>query len=53
VIGILAGQKRPVTVAAIRKQLGNDASGQLVRRTLERSDRVTATDDRPAAYRLR
>ena len=53
VIGILAGQKRPVTVAAIRKKLTDDVSGQLVRRTLERSDRVTATDDRPAAYRLR
>ncbi|GAC1338639.1 MAG: hypothetical protein NVSMB29_04730 [Candidatus Dormibacteria bacterium] len=53
VIGILAGQKRPVTVAAIRKRLNDEVSGQLVRRTLERSDRVTATTDRPAAYRLR
>ncbi|MFN2450740.1 MAG: hypothetical protein ABR541_00110 [Candidatus Dormibacteria bacterium] len=53
VISILSGQKRPVTVAAIRKKLADDVSGQLVRRTLERSDRVTATEDRPAAYRLR
>ena len=44
----------PLSVAAIRKQIGGDTSGQQIRRILERaSDRVVATSERPAAYALR
>jgi hypothetical protein len=44
----------PLSVAAIRKQIGADTTGQQIRRILERaSDRVVATTERPAAYALR
>jgi len=44
----------PLSVAAIRKQVGGDTTGQQIRRILERaSDRVVATSERPAAYALR
>ena len=44
----------PLSVAAIRKQIGGDTTGQQIRRILERaSDRVVATSERPAAYALR
>ena len=53
VFAVLRRSKRPLKVADIRAQLDSDASGQQVRRILERSDRVTSTDDKPAGYRLR
>lgn len=44
----------PLSVAAIRKQIGTDTTGQQIRRILERAaDRVVATTERPAAYALR
>lgn len=44
----------PLSVAAIRKQIGGETTGQQIRRILERaSDRVVATSERPAAYALR
>ena len=44
----------PLSVAAIRKQIGGDTTGQQIRRILERaSDRVVATSERPAGYTLR
>ncbi len=54
VFGALEHADHPLSVAAIRKQIGGDSSGQQIRRILERaSDRVIATDERPAAYALR
>lgn len=53
VLGILRESRRPLAVAAIRKRLGTDVTPQQVRRVLERAgDRVTATGQRPATYRL-
>jgi hypothetical protein len=54
VFTVLQRAAHPLSVAAIRQQLGGDSSGQQIRRILERaSDRVVATDERPAAYALR
>ena len=54
VFDVLAGAGQPMSVAAIRQRLGGEATGQQIRRLLERaSDRVVATDERPAGYALR
>lgn len=53
ILGVLRRGTTPMTVLEIRQRLGADVSGQLVRRTLERSTMVRASDDRPATYRLR
>ena len=53
VFAVLRRSKRPLKVADIRAQLDGDATGQQVRRILERSDRVTSNSDKPAGYRLR
>lgn len=54
VFDLLAHADHPLSVASIRKQLGGAESGQQIRRILERAgDRVSSTDERPAAYALR
>jgi hypothetical protein len=54
VFRVLEHADHPLSVAAIRKQLGGESTGQQVRRILERAaDRVQATSERPAAYALR
>jgi hypothetical protein len=54
VFEVLAQADHPLSVAAIRKRIGGPATGQQIRRILERaSDRVQATSERPAAYTLR
>ena len=53
VVSILRESRRPLAVAAIRKRLGSDVTPQQVRRALERAgDRISATDQRPATYRI-
>jgi hypothetical protein len=54
VFSALEHASHPLSVAAIRKQIGGDTTGQQIRRILERaSDRVVATSERPAGYTLR
>ena len=54
VLGALEGESRGLTAAAIREKVGDDVTGQQVRRILERAgDRVRVSRDRPAVYRLR
>jgi hypothetical protein len=54
VFRVLERADHPLSVAAIRQQLGGESSGQQIRRILERAaDRVQATSERPAAYALR
>ncbi len=53
ILAVMRTEKRPLAVAAIRKLLGDDVTAQQVRRTLERSTRVVASQDRPATYRVR
>jgi len=54
VFGALQRADHPLSVAAIRKLVGGETTGQQIRRILERaSDRVVATSERPAAYALR
>ncbi len=54
VFDVLARAEHPLSVATIRERMGSHASGQQIRRILERAaDRVVATDERPAAYTLR
>jgi hypothetical protein len=54
VFDLLENADRPLSVAAIRRELGGDTTGQQIRRILERAaDRVISTDERPAAYTLR
>jgi hypothetical protein len=54
VFSALQHAAHPLSVAAIRKQVGGETTGQQIRRILERaSDRVVATSERPAGYTLR
>jgi hypothetical protein len=54
VFRVLERAEHPLSVSAIREQLGGESTGQQIRRILERaSDRVVATSERPAAYALR
>jgi hypothetical protein len=54
ILTVLRGQKKGLNVAEIRGRLGSAATGQQVRRILERAgSRVSASADRPARYRLR
>jgi hypothetical protein len=54
VLSIMRTAARPMGIAEIRKRLTDPASGQQVRRVLERaSERVVNTGGRPAEYRLR
>jgi hypothetical protein len=54
IFDVLARAEHPLSVALIRSRLGGTESGQQIRRILERaSDRVSSTDERPAAYALR
>jgi hypothetical protein len=54
VLDVLAHAEHPLSVAAIRERLGEPATGQQIRRILERAgDRVVANAERPAAYSLR
>jgi hypothetical protein len=54
ILAVLKRADHPLSVAAIRKQLGDQSTGQQIRRILERAaDRVVATSERPAAYALR
>ena len=54
VFSVLEHADHPLSVAAIRRELGDDSTGQQIRRILERAaDRVVASTERPAAYSLR
>jgi hypothetical protein len=53
VLAVLRRAERPIGIAEIRSRLGEDISGQAVRRILERTQGVTNVGGRPAAYRLR
>jgi hypothetical protein len=54
VLAALGAASHPLAVAAIRGRLGDEVTGQQVRRILERAGRrVIATGDRPIRYRLR
>jgi hypothetical protein len=54
VLDVLAHAEHPLSVAAIRERLAEPATGQQIRRILERAaDRVVANDERPAGYSLR
>ncbi|HEV7680099.1 MAG TPA: hypothetical protein VGQ42_16180 [Candidatus Dormibacteraeota bacterium] len=54
VFDVLTHAEHPLSVAAIRERLAEPATGQQIRRILERAaDRVVANDERPAAYSLR
>lgn len=51
---VLEHADHPLSVAAIRRELGDQSTGQQIRRILERAaDRVVASTERPAAYSLR
>jgi hypothetical protein len=53
VIAVLRAAKRPLGITDIRAKLGREVSGQSLRRTLERDDRVVSMGGKPAAYSLR
>ncbi len=54
VLSALRTSSHPLPVADIRGRVGDDVTGQQVRRILERAgSRVVATADRPIRYRLR
>ena len=54
VFDVLRGSEAPLAVAAIRKRLPAGATGQQVRRILERAEnRVRVSGERPATYSLR
>lgn len=54
VLTVLRASGRPLAVAEIRAKLGDELSGQAVRRILERAhDLVVSVGGKPAAYRAR
>jgi hypothetical protein len=54
VLAALRGSTHPLPISDIRQRLGNEVTGQQVRRILERAGRrVVASGDRPMRYRLR
>jgi hypothetical protein len=54
VFDVLRTSSRPLAISAIRERMESEATGQQVRRLLERAgDRVTVSADRPATYSLR
>jgi hypothetical protein len=54
VLAALRGSSHPLPISAIRHRIGDEVTGQQVRRILERAGRqVVASGDRPMRYRLR
>jgi hypothetical protein len=54
VLAALRGSSHPLPISAIRHRIGEEVTGQQVRRILERAGkRVVASGDRPMRYRLR
>lgn len=54
VFDVLRSSTRPLAISAIRQRMASAASGQQVRRILEKADtRVTVSAERPATYSLR
>ncbi|GAC1575894.1 MAG: hypothetical protein NVS3B18_09650 [Candidatus Dormibacteria bacterium] len=54
VFDVLRSSTRPLAISAIRQRMASAATGQQVRRILEKADtRVTVSAERPATYSLR